>query len=555
MADLGVSNSRWDDATIDRSKRSIRITEESWEKFKPILCTLYKSYTLNVVMEFMKKRFGFNASKRQYGYRLDKWGIKKYNNAAEKKNSMGALEQMEFDNVRPFNTTPRLTLPSNMSSTSAIVDDMDRDDYIHMKQSPRHRIRYPWGPGGVEATRKLAADFCAAMLDDENAFPLYSGLYTSLSRPNQPHSATQTFVAISCARVADKLENAHHAHELLSTLLIQRQAHGVEPHFVLSMLKAYLGDRLEQADKTVARRRTCNTIGQYIDNSGSLKHLPHGYSSIDLVAYYLLFYGLDQYEQALCDEESPPNFSTEHLLNDFIRKQPFIDMVRQNVPPPLRLCVEWCRGQLQYNHPVPLQNSLAQPNPAMRHWWDNIRIFCTLWSVLLGLVRPGCAPDWYNQCESAYGISASELLVTVSWMIGAETAPRDYAVSDEDLLKNAAERAQGLSELRESELLIKFLDKFEWMNELVDLVDDEKSFETVLQSQLRQYLSETLRIQLPYPAQSQSQGQGQNQESAAPDMDRFDMFEFGGDYGFVNVDYSAPMPSPSALGFGTGPER
>lgn len=457
---------------------------------------------------------------------------------------MSALEHMDFDNVRQFNTSPRLNLPSNMASGSAIVDDTDHDDYIPMQPNPRHRIRYPWGPGDGEATKKLAADFCAAMSDDENAFQLYSDLYGSLSRSNQHHSATQMFLAISCARVADKPENTRQAWELLSGLLSQQQSYDDEPHFVMSMLKAYLEDRLQQVDNTTVKRRTCATIKKFVDENGSLRHLPHNYTSIDLVADYFLCYGLDQYEHALSEEETP-NFSAEHLLNDFIRRQPFVGMVRRNAPQPLRLCMAWCSEQLLINHPVPLQNPSAQPNPAMRHWWDNTRIFCTLWGVLLGLVRPGCAPDWYNQCESAYGISASELLVTVSWMIGAETTPRDYPISDESLLKNAAERAQSLLELKESELLIEFIDKFEWMNELVDLVDEEKSFEPFLQSQLRQYLSETLRIELPYPAQSH---QSQSQESAAPDMDDFGMFAFGGE--FVNVDYSAPMPSPSTYGFG-----
>ncbi|RSL69614.1 hypothetical protein CEP51_012304 [Fusarium floridanum] len=547
MADVGHSNPRWVTSTLDRNKRSIRITEDDWEKYKSILCTLYKSYTLNIVMEFMRKRFNFHASKRQYGYRLDKWGVKKYN-AGEKKNSMGGLEQMEFDNVRPFNTSLRLSLHSNITSTSAIADEMDHDD-------PRHRISYSWGPGDSEAIKKLAADFCAAMSDDENAFPLYSDIYNFLSQSNQPHSATQMFIAISCARVADTPENARQAHRLLSSLLNQRQLYDDEPPFVMSMLKAYLEDR-EQTDNTTVKHLTCATIETFLEANGSLRHLPHNYSSIDMVAYYFLFHSLDQYEHALSEEEIPPNFSTEHLLNDFIRRQPFVDMVRQNpVSQPLRLCVAWCSEQLHNNHPVALQDSLAQSNLKMRHWWDNIRIFCTLWGVLLNLVRAGYAPEWYNQCESAYGISASELLVTVSWMIGAETTPRDYAVSGEDLLRNAAERAQSLSGLKESELLLKFLDKFEWMNELVDLGDDEKSFETFVQSQLRQFLSETLRISLPYPAQSQ--------ESAATEPNRFDTFEFNNDFGFVSVngvdvsvndvDYSA-MASPSAF-FGPGSGR
>ncbi|KAM0426139.1 hypothetical protein ACHAPT_008482 [Fusarium lateritium] len=544
MADVGSSNSnpRWVDTALDRNRRSIRITDESWEKFKPILCTLYKSYTLNIVMEFMEKRFNFRATKRQYGYRFEKWRVKKYN-SGDKKTSMESLEHIEFDDHRTFSTSPRLSVPGSITSTSAIADDVDHDDYMTEKPSSRHHICYPWGPGDGNEARKLAADFCAAMLDDENAFSLYSELYSSLSSSGKPHSATHMFVAVSCARVADRPDNARQAHGLLSNLLAQRQAHNAEPHFVLSMLKAYMEDHLEEADKTVVKHRTCNTVRRFLESNGSLKHLPHSYSSIDLVAYHFLSHGLDQFEQALCEAETPPNFSSEHLLNEFIRRQPFIDKVRQNLSPPLRLCVAWCSQQLRLDHPVPLQSPLIQPSPDMRYWWDNIRIFCTLWGVMQGLVRADAAPEWYSQCESAYGISASELLVTVSWMIGAETIPSDHGVSDKDLLRNAAKCAHGLSELKESELLCKFLAKFEWMNEIVDLGDDERSFEALLQSQLRQYLSETLRIKLPYPAQS-------HDSAAVSDMNGFGAFDYSDDFDFVSLDCSASMAMTSELGYG-----
>lgn len=43
----------------DKHRRSSRITDATWDQYKPLLCKLYKSYTLMVVMSFMKQRFDF----------------------------------------------------------------------------------------------------------------------------------------------------------------------------------------------------------------------------------------------------------------------------------------------------------------------------------------------------------------------------------------------------------------------------------------------------------------------------------------------------------------
>jgi hypothetical protein len=39
-------------------KPTTRINDETWERFKPLLCGLYKKYTLNIVMDIMEKKFG-----------------------------------------------------------------------------------------------------------------------------------------------------------------------------------------------------------------------------------------------------------------------------------------------------------------------------------------------------------------------------------------------------------------------------------------------------------------------------------------------------------------
>jgi hypothetical protein len=88
-------------------------------------------------------------------------------------------------------------------------------------------------------------------------------------------------------------------------------------------------------------------------------------------------------------------------------------------------------------------------------------------------------------------------------MIRAETTTAGDIISDAELLEHAADGANNLLELDDSKLWITFLDKFTWMNELVSPGEDERSFETLVQDQLRKYVSEVLRIQLPYQAGDQ----------------------------------------------------
>ncbi|RGP75960.1 hypothetical protein FLONG3_5540 [Fusarium longipes] len=489
-------------------KPTTRINDETWERFKPFLCSLYKKYTLSVVMKIMEKKFGIIQSKRQYGYRFEKWGIKKYN-ASEKKTTMVSLspggfnESLDFGDI-DFDQEPRgfdhhtlLDLPSeDILMTTTGSDDMDFDEPLDCTE---HLIQYPWSTGSTEETSKLAADFCAAMLDDSNAFDLYSSLHQSVTNSSQPYPETRQFLAISCARVAGKPDNACRARDLLAREWPDSlTAKNSEFIFLLSILKAYVGSHQEDSDKSNFMQQVKQIVEQILTIDRALPDMTHKYSSIDLVTFFFLNYAFEIYDDCF-DQSNPPDFMTEHLLHEFIKKQPFIKTLRLSRPSPLRRCVEWCEEQLRLNHPVALEDSPVKPSANMCSWWHNIRVFCTLWGVMVQLVRANCAPEWYNQCESAFGITPSELLVTLTWMICAETSAADDIIKGTELLENAADGASKLLEFDDPKLWITFLYKFAWMNELVNPGEDEKSFETLVQNQLRVHISEILRIQLPHP--------------------------------------------------------
>ncbi|KAF5247464.1 hypothetical protein FAUST_701 [Fusarium austroamericanum] len=493
----------------DKLKPTTRINDETWEKFKPLLCGLYKKYTLNIVMDTMEKKYGIVQSKRQYGYRFEKWGVKKYN-ASDKKTTListGAFnESIDFGDIdfdqesNAFDQHTMLDLrDGDTLMATAGSDDMDFDE---PSDCPEPLIKYPWSTGSAEETNKLAADFCAAMLDDSNASNLYSYLHQSVANSDQSYSETREFLAVSCARVAGKPDNANNAKELLAREWPHALTTGnSDSPFLLSMLKAYVGSHKEDTDRSTFVHQITQNVEQLLTADRSLPDMTHKYSSIDLVTFFFLNYAFDIYDDCF-DQANPPDFMTEHLLHEFIKKQPFIKTLRLNRPSPLRRCVEWCEKQLRLNHPVALQDSPVKPSANMSSWWHNIRVFCTLWGVMVQLVRANCAPDWYDQCESAFGITPSELLVTLSWMI-CETTAADGVVKEAKLLESVADGASKLLDFDEPKLWITFLYKFAWMNELVNPGEDEKSFETLVQNQLRQHVSEVLRIQLPYPPGSQ----------------------------------------------------
>jgi hypothetical protein len=96
-------------------------------------------------------------------------------------------------------------------------------------------------------------------------------------------------------------------------------------------------------------------------------------------------------------------------------------------------------------------------------------------------------------------------------MIRAEATATetDSIISDTELLIQAADGADKLLQVDESQLWIDFLERFTWMNELANPGDAERSFEATVQDELRKYVSKMLRVELPHPAGTQSTSVGE----------------------------------------------
>ncbi|KAK7398091.1 hypothetical protein QQX98_012543 [Neonectria punicea] len=512
----------------ERHRRSSRIADATWEEHRSQLCELWESCTLAEVMDFMKKEHKFTPSKRQYGYRFKKWEMKKYNSADKTdtpQNSAKNGVSPDF-HVQRYRSGPRfLDVPTNYSETayhapsnasgtpsasdvdaemSFVDEDTDSEDNVSSPGSPALSIRYSWEFD--DEVKKLVTDFCAATLDEENSFVLGSDLLGSLASSSEASTSAKNLVIISFARVARQPKNAKNAkiaRELLTRHREQAQQSGFDRPFVFSMLDANMEEQEhkdENLGKDALNRRICDNIRKVLIDDTTLGDIPHNYSAIDLVAYGLLSSGLEVYAKTPAVADGPrPTLLLGDLLYQYVVKQPFAETISRGESTPLHVCITWCAKQLQLNHKIPSEVASIPRDNAHGQCCDNVQLFCTLWHAMLMSVQNDTPPPWYGPCESALGISPSELLITVCWMLGdeAKSAPDSH----NNILQRADAVAKSMARLLEPELWTKFLRKFIWIDKLVELNDEDKAFEAVTLQHTRRYISATLKVPLPFPAE------------------------------------------------------
>ncbi|KAF7560338.1 hypothetical protein G7046_g3816 [Stylonectria norvegica] len=214
-----------------------------------------------------------------------------------------------------------------------------------------------------------------------------------------------------------------------------------------------------------------------------------------------LAHGLKVYETTLTVGGSRrPDFAPEDFLNLYVNNQ-LSAATRYSGCSPLRGCVAWCAEQLRLDLDVPAGVAGIPAGPEHSPWRDNIHLFCTLWHAMLrsllqddGLAEP---PTWYLECEAALAVSPSELLVTVCWMIGKEAHVSDPGAP---VLQRASAGLDAMGRWTDGDLWSRFLRRFTWMNQRVDLPDkQDEAFEAAMRHHTRQYIVAALGVDLPVP--------------------------------------------------------
>ena len=395
--------------------------------------------------------------------------------------------------------------------TTTVVGDKHTGDAISLPP-----IRYPLGE--LDLRMKLAADFCYALSDDKAAFQIYSKLCRATFAADDPANPANLILLVSCLRSVEDPASAELAASLVAQYLARQPSGAVAAArpFLFTMLDAYMMERDDKMEQGVVDRRIRDIISGCIGDGSSLVDMRHDYASIDLVTYQCLSYGLDRYEQSQrAPGGAPSTFPKQTLLNQYVHKQPFYARLQAgegcSAERALRACVSWCQQQLHQGVVVPVQMQRLPDDPDYRLWKEDIVVFVSLFDAMLGCVRPPqTPPSWYNASEAELGISASELLVTICWMIGdhissTEQSPGSLpdagsiapATPSYNHIFNCAQRSiDKIASWSELELWAGFLDKFAWMNRLVKPEDEEEAFVSAVISCAQEYISAALEIEL-----------------------------------------------------------
>lgn len=89
--------------------------------------------------------------------------------------------------------------------------------------------------------------------------------------------------------------------------------------------------------------------------------------------------------------------------------------------PIVRRCLRWTQEQIQSGLVIPDQIRDFPRTIEQSGYFDDIQLFCTLWSALVQALRQDMVPCWASKSKILMGLSSVELLVNVSLVISDES--------------------------------------------------------------------------------------------------------------------------------------
>ncbi|KAK3936269.1 hypothetical protein QBC46DRAFT_412247 [Diplogelasinospora grovesii] len=431
-----------------------RIDDKIWEKHKLHIIDLYhtQKLTLAKTMEDMLKQHDFNATKRQYVHRLALWGVGKYKKTKEKKQIAGSQR-----------CSSTVTLPAESPSY--------RPQLANRNQNCNDECHY----------LRVFADSLSALGDNQSAFKIYHALYR-----RRPESA----LAIQCARTANTDKQAAEARQMLQDNIEVLSAPKGQPgtNYFFEVVLARLFDH--GADEPMALMQ----IEQLLDQgTGILEKDAHGRLKLrklpcrdncpafDLPAYRYLHYALQRFNDFSYEEDGAYNptedddvIDIDSILDDFELQQPvFTQGIDVSC---VRACLIWCIDMLGRDPAIPDMELRLPVSNQDDEVMSTYQILCTLWHIWLGPSgspfphyhsshprndQPALSSIWAGKVEEQLGISSSELLAIVVYMIMDTPAysPRRETVAGLTVVKRALAQAETLNRKATETIFDTFLAK------------------------------------------------------------------------------------------------
>lgn len=398
----------------------------------------------------------------------------------------------QFLDIPPFEMGTQLS-PVSLSpqgSTQFLDEESDSEE----DASPPSRVAIGHALFYNETKEKPAADFLAAMSDDETAFTLYSHLSTAVSMRDESTSASKELLLTYCYRTAGRADNIQAASHGLSQL--RSQLPESDKDFIFSVLDARLQDSGGMADKGTIQGWIWDLLKQVLSDADPPSNISRSYYAIDVVAYRCLIYALK-----VCNERLSLNgLSYDQIHDKYVLQQ--LQGLGDGDYSMIRSCIQWCQDELASpSISIPAEVASLTAPSLYQPWCDNVQVFCALCDAIFPAIIAGSSkPDWYDKSEAALGISGFDLLATVCWMIGEYVAPGN------DALERARTKAESVAKVDNNELWINFLKQFVKMQKTVEPLEEENEFGATVLRHIRRYVSKALNIQLPIPGQDYNAG-------------------------------------------------
>lgn len=358
---------------------------------------------------------------------------------------------------------------------------------------------------------KRAADFLQ-ILRCKDAFNLRILLFKRMKNTlNQPTLMISSAL-LSCARCAKTPSQI----EIAQSLLLQKLDEPPElttdaEKFLFRMVLAQTYVRIKE--KTTARTHIEIAMGSDPVDKRRLTCLPLNNRSFDLMTYFYLTDGLSYQtklrEASLNNSSHQPRFLSKREASTRLLAQvpgPFElqDGLMRN--PCLRLCLQWCIGELECAPPLPDSWSHMTENREISLMAKLGRIYFCLWERSQNhLKNQGKSGSmlWADQAENFMGIPSAQLLYIVCTLIML-TPPATSGRSNQDLVRRAHLGAKALANEPDEELGCKFITFLFTSWRLGRLSGRDKAFseqhKAFLNAQkvyAKNFIEKKLRIKLP----------------------------------------------------------
>jgi hypothetical protein len=417
------------------------------------------------------------ARRRQYVYKFRQWGIYKY------RQNLHCPHEHHHRRASSETSHPSDTVITDSPTSSASWSTSGKESPETPQEANGDDLSLE---GRGLALKRRVYDILFALYDVEGAFPGYLRLLREVvGDPAVILDPEQTTLAISCARSCHSQSSRADVEFIRCTLrwLIDRSCGRLSGHeLVLRLAEVYMLDATNQPD--TARRLIRDVIHDF-NFRRDLPSLDRGVG-VDLLAYQLLDHGLQLYDQEWSPTEGA--IGRTGLLHQYLSQQLFgTDMVHAFI----RECLWWCLRELD-KQSCDLNDTCQIPphvSPAHLKWANGLSILPWLWTRWQANIGETC---WDKRVETAFGIPAAEVLVSVYWLI-MDAAPHIPGSSGDttQYVQTALEGIVALQNTDDDTLSRKFIAKLTLMNGLVEAAhgpDNPRDFRTQAFALVRPYV-------------------------------------------------------------------